>query len=37
MTDSTLNRSVAVFIVVTVTGNANTANGAFKNIQIGLV
>jgi hypothetical protein len=37
MTDSTLDRSVSVFIVVTVTGNANTANGAFKNIQIGLV
>jgi hypothetical protein len=37
MTDGTLDRSVAVFIVVTVTGNANTANGAFKNIQIGLV
>jgi hypothetical protein len=37
MTDGTLDRTVAVFIVVTVTGNGNTSNGAFKNIQIGLV
>jgi hypothetical protein len=37
MTDGTLNRTGVVHLVVTIQGNANTANGAFKNIQIGLV
>jgi hypothetical protein len=37
MTDGTIDRTGTVHVVVTIQGNGNTANGAFKNIQIGLV
>jgi hypothetical protein len=37
MTDGSLNRTGVVHLVVTIQGAATTSNGAFKNIQIGLV